>query len=211
MLLMLDYGIFYEFIPVDGTDEDVVPLAGVSLYTNYALVITTNGGLWRYKLGDVIKFTSVDPYRIQVVGRTKHFINAFGEELVIENADRALSKAAQALGVHIVDYTAAPIFMKEKSSGAHQWLIEFDCPPENMERFTSLLDETLREVNSDYDAKRYKDMTMRLPEIVIAKPKLFYNWLSENKKLGGQHKVPRLSNNRDLMEELLNFNAKKPL
>ena len=211
MLLMLDYGIFYEFIPVDGTDEDVVPLAGVSLYTNYALVITTNGGLWRYKLGDVIKFTSVHPYRIQVVGRTKHFINAFGEELVIENADRALSKAAQALGVHIVDYTAAPIFMKEKSSGAHQWLIEFDCPPENMERFTSQLDETLREVNSDYDAKRYKDMTMRLPEIVIAKPKLFYKWLSENKRLGGQHKVPRLSNNRDLMEELLKFNAKKPL
>ena len=211
MLLMLDYGIFYEFIPVEGTDDDIVPLAGVSLYTNYALVITTNGGLWRYKLGDVIKFTSVAPYRIQVVGRTKHFINAFGEELVIENADFALSKAAQALGVHIVDYTAAPIFMKGKASGTHQWLIEFDSLPENLERFTSLLDETLREVNSDYNAKRYKDMTMRLPEIVIAQPKLFYDWLSENKKLGGQHKVPRLSNNRDLIEELLEFNTKKPL
>ena len=211
MLLMLDYGIFYEFIPVDGTDQDIVPLAGVSLFTNYALVITTNGGLWRYKLGDVIKFTSVAPYRIQVVGRTKHFINAFGEELMVENADFALSKAAQALGVHIIDFTAAPIFMKGKTSGAHQWLIEFDSQPENMERFTSLLDETLREVNSDYDAKRYKNLTMRLPEIVTAQPKLFYNWLSENKKLGGQHKVPRLSNNRDLMEELLAFNAKKPL
>ena len=174
-------------------------------------MITTNGGLWRYKLGDVIKFTSVAPYRIQVVGRTKHFINAFGEELMVENADFALSKAAQALGVHIIDFTAAPIFMKGKTSGAHQWLIEFDSQPENMERFTSLLDETLREVNSDYDAKRYKNLTMRLPEIVIAQPKLFYNWLSENKKLGGQHKVPRLSNNRDLMEELLAFNAKKPL
>ena len=211
MLLMLDYGIFFEFIPVGGTDEDVIPLSGVEINKHYALVITTNSGLWRYKIGDLVKFTSVAPYRIQVVGRTKHFINAFGEELMIENADLALFKAAQALGVHIIDYTAAPIFMDGKKQGTHQWLIEFDSVPEDLTRFTLLLDEGLRELNSDYDAKRYKNMTMRIPELVIGQRKLFYKWLSKNNKLGGQHKIPRLSNNRDLMEELLKINAKKPL
>jgi len=211
MLLMLDYGIFFEFIPVGGTDEDVIPLSGVEINKHYALVITTNSGLWRYKIGDLVKFTSVAPYRIQVVGRTKHFINAFGEELMIENADLALFKAAQALGVHIIDYTAAPIFMDGKKQGTHQWLIEFDSVPEDLTRFTLLLDEGLKELNSDYDAKRYKNMTMRIPELVIGQRKLFYKWLSKNNKLGGQHKIPRLSNNRDLMEELLKINAKKPL
>jgi hypothetical protein len=211
MLLMLDYGIFFEFIPVDGTDEDVIPLSDVQIYKHYALVITTNSGLWRYKIGDLVKFTCVAPYRIQVAGRTKHFINAFGEELMIENADLALSKAAQALGIYVVDYTAAPIFMESKKQGTHQWLIEFDKVPEDLNRFILLLDESLRELNSDYDAKRYKNITMRIPELVIAQPKLFYKWLSKNKKLGGQHKIPRLSNNRYLMEELLGFNAMKPL
>ena len=211
MLLMLDYGIFFEFIPVGGTDEDVIPLSGVEINKHYALVITTNSGLWRYKIGDLVKFTSVAPYRIQLVGRTKHFINAFGEELMIENADLALFKAAQALGVHIIDYTAAPIFMDGKKQGTHQWLIEFDSVPEDLTRFTLLLDEGLKELNSDYDAKRYKNMTMRIPELVIGQRKLFYKWLSKNNKLGGQHKIPRLSNNRDLMEELLKINAKKPL
>ena len=211
MLLMLDYGIFFEFIPVDGTDEDVIPLSDVQIYKHYALVITTNSGLWRYKIGDLVKFTCVAPYRIQVAGRTKHFINAFGEELMIENADLALSKAAQALGIYVIDYTAAPIFMEGKKQGTHQWLIEFDKVPEDLNRFILLLDESLRELNSDYDAKRYKNITMRIPELVIAQPKLFYKWLSKNKKLGGQHKITRLSNNRDLMEELLGFNAMKPL
>tara|TARA_B100000767_G_scaffold220419_1_gene208721 strand:- start:3507 stop:5024 length:1518 start_codon:yes stop_codon:yes gene_type:complete len=211
MLLMLDYGIFFEFIPVGGTDEDIILLTDVQLYKHYALVISTNSGLWRYKIGDVIKFTSVAPYRIHVVGRTKHFINAFGEELVIENADLALSKAAQAVGVHVIDYTVAPVFMDGKKQGTHQWLIEFDSVPEDLTRFTLLLDEGLRELNSDYDSKRYKNMIMRIPELVIGQQKLFYKWLSKNNKLGGQNKIPRLCNNRDLMEELLRFNAMKQL
>ena len=211
LLLMLDYGIFYEFIPVDGSVDDIIPLAGVVLFESYEMVITTNSGLWRYKIGDVIKFTSVAPYRIQVVGRTKHFINAFGEELMVDNADLALAKAAQTTGVNIIDYTAAPVYMSGNEKGAHQWLIEFDKVPEDLNRFSVVLDKVLREINSDYDAKRYKNMTMKFPEVIPAGSKLFYNWLSKNKKLGGQHKVPRLSNNRELIEELLKLNTTKPL
>ena len=211
MLLMLDYGIFYEFIPVEGSDEDIIPLSAVEINKYYSLVITTNGGLWRYKIGDVVKFTSILPYRIQVAGRTKHYINAFGEELMIENADMALSRVSKKLGLDIIDYTVAPIFMDGKVKGAHQWLIEFYTAPDDLNQFAGLLDKTLRELNSDYDAKRYKGLTMRMPEIISAKPKLFYKWLSENKKLGGQHKVPRLSNNRDLIDELIVFNATKLL
>jgi hypothetical protein len=211
MLLMLDYGIFYEFIPVEGSDEDIIPLSAVERNKYYSLVITTNGGLWRYKIGDVVKFTSISPYRIQVAGRTKHYINAFGEELMIENADLAISNVSRKLGLDIIDYTVAPIFMEGKEKGAHQWLIEFNKAPEDLSQFTSLLDKTLRELNSDYDAKRYKSFTMRMPEIIQAEPKLFYKWLSENKKLGGQHKVPRLSNNRELIDELIAFNTTKQL
>ena len=211
MLLMLDYGIFYEFIPVEGSDEDIIPLSAVEINKYYSLVITTNGGLWRYKIGDVVKFTSILPFRIQVAGRTKHYINAFGEELMIENADMALSRVSKKLGLDIIDYTVAPIFMDGKVKGAHQWLIEFYTAPDDLNQFAGLLDKTLRELNSDYDAKRYKGLTMRMPEIISAKPKLFYKWLSENKKLGGQHKVPRLSNNRDLIDELIVFNATKQL
>jgi hypothetical protein len=211
MLLMLDYGIFYEFIPVEGSDEDIIPLSAVERNKYYSLVITTNGGLWRYKIGDVVKFTSISPYRIQVAGRTKHYINAFGEELMIENADLAISNVSRKLGLDIIDYTVAPIFMEGKEKGAHQWLIEFNKAPEDLSQFTSLLDKTLRELNSDYDAKRYKSLTMRMPEIIQAESKLFYKWLSENKKLGGQHKVPRLSNNRELIDELIAFNTTKQL
>ena len=207
LLLMLDYGIFYEFIPLGEEDSAIIPLAQVELGKRYTIVITTNGGLWRYKIGDVVKFTSLSPYRIQIAGRTKHYINAFGEELVVENADRAIEIAAQHCAVEVVDYTAAPIFMEGKQKGSHQWIIEFKSPPKDLDLFQSTLDKELKKLNSDYEAKRYKDMTMVLPKITVAKEGLFYRWLEQKKKLGGQHKVPRLSNDRKLIEVLLEMNA----
>ena len=207
LLLMLDYGIFYEFIPDGQTDSAIVPLEQVALGVNYALVISTNAGLWRYKIGDVVRFTSMSPYRIQIVGRTKHFINAFGEELVIENADRAIEETAAHCGVEVLDYTVAPIFMKSNRKGSHEWMIEFVNVPTDILRFTQLLDATLKTLNSDYEAKRYKDLTMTLPKVNIAKNGLFYQWLSKRQKLGGQHKVPRLSNDRMLMDDLLAMNT----
>ena len=211
LLLMLDYGIFYEFIPMDQIDQDqtevIIPLSEVALHKNYAMVITTNAGLWRYKIGDTVKFTSLSPYRIQVTGRTKSHINVFGEELMIENAEIALSKAAKAMNLHIVDYTAGPIFMGKNKKGGHQWLIEFKTPPKDKSRFTELLDQFLKDENSDYEAKRYKNMTLALPLVEIAKKNLFYDWMSQKNKLGGQHKVPRLSNTRNLLEELLQRNV----
>ena len=207
LLLMLDYGIFYEFIPLGEEDSAIIPLAQVELGKRYTIVITTNGGLWRYKIGDVVKFTSLSPYRIQIAGRTKHYINAFGEELVVENADRAIEVAAQQCAVEVVDYTAAPIFMEGKQKGSHQWIIEFKSPPKDLDLFQSTLDKELKKLNSDYEAKRYKDMTMVLPKITVAKEGLFYRWLEQKKKLGGQHKVPRLSNDRKLIEVLLEMNA----
>lgn len=209
LLLMLDYGIFYEFIPMDGygtDDQKVIPLSDVKLNTNYAMIITTNAGLWRYKIGDTIRFTSLKPHRIKVSGRTKHYINAFGEELIIENAEDALKKVCKRTGAEIVDYTAAPIYMSGKSKGAHEWLIEFKSEPEDLSYFRDLLDNTLKSLNSDYEAKRYNNMTLNPPKINIAKPNLFYNWLKKHHKLGGQHKVPRLSNNRTLLDELLKMN-----
>lgn len=209
LLLMLDYGIFYEFIPMDtyGTkDQKVIPLSAVEKNKNYAMIITTNAGLWRYKIGDTVRFTSTDPYRIKVSGRTKHHINAFGEELIIENAEDALKQVCKKTQAEIVDFTAAPIFMKGKAKGAHEWLIEFKTPPQNMETFNSLLDETLKSLNSDYEAKRYNDMTLTKPKVHMARTQLFYDWLKQQNKLGGQHKVPRLSNSRDYLEELLNLN-----
>tara|TARA_R110000850_G_scaffold203228_1_gene329576 strand:+ start:192834 stop:194348 length:1515 start_codon:yes stop_codon:yes gene_type:complete len=209
LLLMLDYGIFYEFIPMDlyeTTSEKVIPLSEVEVGKNYAIIITTNSGLWRYKIGDTVRFTSTSPYRIKVTGRTKHHINVFGEELIIENAEDALRKVTTATHSEIVDYTVAPVFMKGKEKGAHEWIIEFKTPPENLEQFTQLLDEALQHVNSDYEAKRFNNTTLNQLKINIAKKDLFYQWLKQQDKLGGQHKVPRLSNSRDFIEELLRMN-----
>ena len=206
LLLMLDYGIFYEFIPMDayqGEDSVAIPLQDVELHKNYALVITTNSGLWRYLIGDTVKFVSLDPYRIKITGRTKHFINAFGEELIIENVEEALNKACKKTKTEIIDYTVAPIFMNGKEKGAHEWVIEFKKPPKSIDYFTELLDNALKSINSDYEAKRYNDMTLTMPKVREAESGLFYNWLKHKGKLGGQHKVPRLSNNRDFIEELL--------
>jgi len=208
LLLMLDYGIFYEFIPMEiyGTSaEKVIPLSEVEKGVNYAIIITTNAGLWRYKIGDTVRFTSTNPYRIKVTGRTKHFINAFGEELVVENAEKALEKASKLTHAEIVDYTAAPIYMKGKNKGAHEWMIEFKTFPDNLENFRNCLDDTLRKLNGDYDAKRKNNMTLEKLKINIASPNLFYTWMKNKDKLGGQNKVPRLSNNREYLEELLSL------
>lgn len=207
LLLMLDYGIFYEFIPLGEDDSAIIPLDQVQLGQRYILVITTNGGLWRYKIGDVVQFTSLSPYRIQIAGRTKHYINAFGEELVIENADRAIAVAALTCDVEVVDYSVAPIFMEGNKKGSHEWMIEFKKVPKDLMQFQSVLDQELKRLNSDYEAKRYKDMTMVLPKINVAQQGLFYRWLEHKKKLGGQHKVPRLSNDRKLMDSLLEMNV----
>ena len=206
LLLMLDYGIFYEFIPMDTfgkEDQKVIALSNVELNKNYALVITTNSGLWRYLIGDTIRFTSLNPFRIKVTGRTKHHINVFGEELMVENTDSALAKTCAALNCEILDYTVAPIFMDGKEKGAHEWIIEFKKHPENIADFTELLDKNLQQVNSDYEAKRFNNMTLNKLVLHVAKENLFYNWLKKNDKLGGQHKIPRLSNSRNYLEELL--------
>lgn len=206
LLLMLDYGIFYEFIPIKGDNEnesEIVSLSEVTLNTNYSIVITTNGGLWRYKIGDTIHFTSLSPYRIQVTGRTKHFINVFGEELIIDNAEKALEKVSAQTESIVSNYTAGPVFMKKNSKGAHEWIIEFEKEPRDLNQFSSLLDLALQEENSDYEAKRYKNMTLQSLKIHKAKKGLFYEWLSKKGKLGGQHKVPRLSNSREILDELL--------
>lgn len=210
LLLMLDYGVFYEFIPMEtfGTSkEKVIPLSEVELEKNYAVLITTNAGLWRYKIGDTVRFTSVDPYRIKITGRTKHHINVFGEELIIENADEALKKASQQTDCEIVDYTAAPVFMQGKEKGAHEWIIEFKTPPRDFEFFVECLDKHLQNINSDYEAKRFNNMTLNPPKVHKARKKLFYDWLKKHDKLGGQHKIPRLSNQRTYVEELLEMNS----
>ncbi len=206
LLLMLDYGIFYEFIPMDvfGTpNEKAIRLADVQLFKNYAIVITTNGGLWRYLIGDTVRFTSLSPYRIRVSGRTKHHINVFGEELMVENSDSAIAKACHETNSEVKDYTVAPIFMKNKEKGAHEWMIEFNKKPENIIEFQRILDENLQALNSDYEAKRYNNMTLNQLKINVARENLFYDWLKNNDKLGGQHKIPRLSNQRDYLEQLL--------
>ena len=210
LLLMLDYGIFYEFIPMDAYDtpeQRIIPLADVEKHKNYAIVITTNAGLWRYKIGDTIRFTSLQPHRIKVSGRTKHHINVFGEELIIENAEDALKKVCKKTNSQIVEYTAAPIFMRGREKGAHEWLIEFKTPPEDINYFNELLDNALKSLNSDYEAKRYNNLTLNSPRIHLARPQLFYDWLKQEDKLGGQHKVPRLSNTRLYMDALLKLNV----
>jgi phenylacetate-coenzyme A ligase PaaK-like adenylate-forming protein len=208
LLLMLDYGIFYEFIPMDtfGTEnQKIIRLSDVELYKNYAIVITTNSGLWRYMIGDTVRFTSLSPYRIRVSGRTKHYINVFGEELMIENTDRAIAKTCSELNCDVKDYTVAPIFMKNKEKGSHEWMIEFKKYPDDIKLFQKLLDENLQTINSDYEAKRYNNMTLNNLKVNVARENLFYDWLKENNKLGGQHKIPRLSNERDYLEQLKNM------
>lgn len=208
LLLMLDYGIFYEFIPMDtfGTEnQKVIRLADVELFKNYAVVITTNAGLWRYMIGDTVRFTSLSPYRIRVSGRTKHYINVFGEELMVENTDMALGKTCSVLNCEVKDYTVAPVFMKDKEKGAHEWMIEFKKHPEDIQLFQKTLDENLQSLNSDYEAKRYNNMTLNPLTVNVARENLFYDWLKEKDKLGGQHKIPRLSNERDYLEQLKNM------
>lgn len=210
LLLMLDYGIFYEFIPMAtfGTEhQKTIPLWEVEPDVNYAMVITTNAGLWRYQIGDTVRFTSTAPYRIRITGRTKHFINVFGEELIIENAEEALRKSCQTTGAEVRDYTVAPVFMSGKEKGAHEWIIEFNKAPEQLDRFIEILDNSLKALNSDYEAKRYNDMTLSRPLVHAARNNLFYDWLKSKNKLGGQHKIPRLSNKRDYLEELLGMNS----
>lgn len=205
LLLMLDYGIFYEFIAMDsyGTPQQkVLRLSDVELNKNYAIVITTNSGLWRYQIGDTVRFTSLNPYRIRVTGRTKHHINVFGEELIIENSDNAIAKACEVTNTEVIDYTVAPVFMKDKEKGAHEWIIEFRKNPEDITLFNKILDETLQSLNSDYEAKRYNNMTLNKPVVNIARSNLFYDWLKKQDKLGGQHKIPRLSNERHYLEQL---------
>ncbi len=209
LLLMLDYGIFYEFIPMNtyGTkEESIIPLTEVEIGKNYAVVITTNAGLWRYKIGDTVRFVSTTPYRIRVSGRTKHHINVFGEELIIENAEEALKSASREVACDIKDYTAAPIFMEGKEKGAHEWIIEFKKAPANFNAFAKALDQKLQDVNSDYAAKRFNNITLKEPTIHAARENLFYDWLKTKDKLGGQHKVPRLSNSRAFLEELAALN-----
>ncbi len=206
MLLMLDYGIYYEFIPMTHIEEEnpaTLSLDEVELDKNYALVISTNAGLWRYMIGDTIRFTSLSPYRIQITGRTKHFINAFGEEVIIDNAEKALTQACRQTGAIVKEYTACPVYFKDNEAGAHEWIIEFEHHPNNLENFKDILDRKLREVNSDYDAKRYKDLALKSPVIHVAPDFTFYKWMKTRGKLGGQHKVPRLSNDRQYVDEIL--------
>ena len=207
MLLMLDYGIFYEFIPMEHWNKvnpPVITLNEVQLNKNYALVISTNAGLWRYIIGDTIKFTSLHPFRIKITGRTKHFINAFGEEVIIENTDEAITFACEQTNALLDNYTVAPIYLSN-SAGGHEWIIEFQKEPNNVTNFARKLDTKLREINSDYDGKRYHDIALVSPKIHFAPRGTFYDWMESKNKLGGQNKVPRLVNNRDMMEELLSF------
>jgi len=209
MLLMLDYGVYYEFIPMDQFDEEqpkTLTLDQVELGKNYALVISTNAGLWRYKIGDTIRFTNLSPYRIKISGRTKHFINAFGEEVIVENAEVAITRACEATGAVISNFTAAPVYMESGKRGGHEWLIEFEKAPSTLQVFTKMLDETLREVNSDYDAKRQNDIALQEPIVHAAPQGTFMNWLRHKGKLGGQNKVPRLSNTREYLEEIMQVN-----
>lgn len=210
MLLMLDYGIFYEFIQVNETGQsslEAIPLYQVKQNVNYAMVITTNAGLWRYQIGDTVEFTSVDPYRIRITGRTRNFINAFGEELIIDNAIKALKTACDKTGAMISDFTAAPVYFSDNGSGSHEWLIEFDKEPDNISYFNEVLDNALKALNSDYEAKRYQNMVLNEPLIRVLPTGTFYEWMKKHNRLGGQYKVPRLSNNRKFVEEILQIAA----
>ncbi|MEM7035419.1 MAG: GH3 auxin-responsive promoter family protein [Bacteroidota bacterium] len=206
LLLMLDYGILYEFVKLEDLDQDhprAYTISEVEPGVTYAMLITTNGGLWRYMIGDTVQFTSVSPFKIKIAGRTKHFINAFGEELMVDNAETALDHACAETGAVIANYTAAPIYFSEGQNGAHEWLVEFEKAPVVVNEFRDILDAKLRELNSDYDAKRYKSIALREP-VLHALPKgTFYDWMKSRGKLGGQNKVPRLSNTRDYVDAIL--------
>ncbi len=209
LLLMLDYGIFYEFIEMKDYHNDnakIIPLSEVELGKVYAVVITTNAGLWRYKIGDTVRFTSINPYRIKISGRTRHFINVFGEELMIENVEQALRNVCNEMKLEIVDFSVAPIFMEGKTKGCHEWVIEFKQNPAHITIFTESLDKHLKLLNSDYEAKRTNNITLTQPKVKFAKKGLFYQWLKQKGKLGGQHKIPRLSNTRVYIDELLQLN-----
>jgi hypothetical protein len=212
MLLMLDYGIFYEFVPMNELGKDspkALPLWKVETGVNYAIVISTNGGLWRYLIGDTVMFTTKNPYKLRITGRTKQFINAFGEEIIVDNAERALSAATGATGAIISEYSAGPVFMSDSASkGSHEWLIEFEKEPDSLENFTNQLDIRLQELNSDYEAKRFNSTTLNRPKVIIATRGTFHQWMREKGKLGGQNKVPRLSNNRDYLDELLEISKR---
>lgn len=206
MLLMLDYGVFYEFIAMDeycNGNFQAIHLGEVKTGVNYAIVISTNGGLWRYIIGDTVMFTSTNPYKLIITGRTKHFINAFGEELIIENAEKALMEACQDTGAIIHEYTAAPVYMDKNAKGKHEWLIEFEKAPDNLDLFTEKLDSALKKLNSDYEAKRYNDITLNMPLVKELPKGSFYSWFTLKGKLGGQNKMPRLSNDRKYVDELL--------
>jgi GH3 auxin-responsive promoter len=212
LLLMLDYGVFYEFIPMEEFDKeypDAIGLQDVEVGKNYAMVISTNAGLWRYNIGDTIKFTSVAPYKIRISGRTKHFINAFGEEVIIENAEAAITTACDQTGAVIDNFTAAPIFLEKSKRGGHEWIIEFKSQPNDFNRFVHVLDDTLRKINSDYDAKRAHDIALIAPTIHSVSEGTFYNWMKKRGKLGGQNKVPRLSNSREYVEDILAMLAER--
>jgi len=208
MLLMCDHGIFYEFMPVSEYEKDepqTIQLAEVEMGKNYAPVITTNGGLWRYLIGDTIQFTSLDPFRIKVSGRLKHYINAFGEEVIVDNTDKAIAIASEKTNTIVNDYTAAPVYFSEENNGAHEWLIEFEKEPYDLEVFIKELDKALQSINSDYEAKRYHNIALRMPLVKTVSKNTFSTWLDSKGKLGGQHKVPRLSNDRTLLEEIKQF------
>jgi len=212
MLLMLDYDVFYEFIPLEEVGKSnptVVPLTGVELNKNYAMVISTSCGLWRYMIGDTVMFTSRNPYKFVITGRTKYFINAFGEELIQDNAEKGLQEACRETGAEVKEYTAAPVFMDQNAKCRHQWVIEFAHMPDSVEHFADVLDKSLQQINSDYEAKRFHDITLQHLEVVVAREGLFDDWLKSKGKLGGQHKVPRLANNRNIIDEVLEMNKEE--
>lgn len=209
LLLMLDYGIYYEFIPMDefrSVNPPVIPLQDIEIGKNYAMVISTNGGLWRYLIGDTIRFTSRTPFKFVITGRTKHFINAFGEELIIDNAEKAFKIACERTGAIISEYSGGPIYMNDCQKGAHEWVIEFEKAPNDLDHFISLFDVALKTINSDYEAKRHKNLSLERPHVVVAKKGLFYEWMKSRGKVGGQNKIPRLSNDRQYLDQLIELN-----
>jgi hypothetical protein len=209
MLLMLDYGIYYEFIPMDEFRSDnlkAISLENVEIGRNYAMLISTNGGLWRYMIGDTIRFTEKYPFKFVITGRTKHYINAFGEEVIIDNAEKAFQIACERTNAIISEYTGGPIYMKDNQKGAHEWVIEFEKQPNDLDHFILLFDGALKTINSDYEAKRHKSLSLEMPHVIVAKSGLFYEWMKMRGKTGGQNKIPRLANDREYLDQLIELN-----
>lgn len=209
MLLMLDYGIYYEFIPMDEFRSDrlnAIPLEDVEIGHNYAMVISTNGGLWRYLIGDTVRFTQKYPFKFVITGRTKHYINAFGEEVIVDNAEKAFQAACEKTKAVIMEYTGGPIYMHDNQKGAHEWIVEFEKHPDDLQQFIVSFDEALKTINSDYEAKRHKNLSLEMPHFVVAKPGLFYEWMKRRGKTGGQNKIPRLANDREYLDSLVELN-----